>query len=316
MRIERDTFAAMVAFLTTVEEGSFSGAATKMGLTPSGVSKLISRLEERLRVRLFHRTTRQMRLTDVGEVYLERSRRILDDLDALERAMEPTDDVPRGQLRVTAPVVLGHVRVLPAVLAFRAAFPDVKVDFVLTDRVVDLIEEQVDVAVRRTASPPMSYVAKKLGDDVRVVCASPAYLAKRGHPSRPQDLARHDCFAFVPGAVDAPAEAWKLRSEAGKPIAVRACGHLRMNNVMSLREAALAGLGIADLPAYLVADDLRAGRLESILDAYVAVDRAFYAVYAPAVPVPARVREIVRLLVARFADAPAVKPAARVAGRR
>lgn len=302
MKIERDTLAAMTAFLATVDEGSFSGAASRLGLTPSGVSKLIARLEERLGVRLFHRTTRQMKLTDMGALYFERSQRILEDLQALERAMEETGDGPRGLLRVTAPVVLGHVRVLPAVLAYRAAFPDAKVDFIMTDRLVDLVEEQVDVAVRMTASPPLSFVARKLGDDTRTLCASPGYLARRGRPGRPEDLAKHDCLPFVPGSGDGPAAPWKLRSEAGKPLAVRVCGPLRLNNVFSLHEAALAGLGIGDLPTYLVADDLRAGRLESVLDGYVVPDRAVYAVYAAAVPVPARVREVVRLLVDQFAD--------------
>jgi LysR family transcriptional activator of dmlA len=300
MTIDRDTFTGMAAFLATVEEGSFSKAATKLALTPSGVSKLVSRLEERLDVRLFHRTTRQMQLTDIGTFYLERARRIFDDVHALERDMERSDDAPRGLLRVTAPVVLGHLRVLPAVIAFRKTFSAAKVDLLLVDRVVDLIEERIDVAVRMTASPPLSYVAKKLGDDTRRLCASRAYLSRRGRPRHPKDLQKHDCLVFAPEGP--PVATWKLLSDAGKPVSVRVCGPLQINNVLSLREAALAGLGIADLPDYIAADDVRAGRLEAVLDDFVALDRAVYAVYPPGRSVPSRAREFVKLLEREFQE--------------
>ncbi|HWL87338.1 MAG TPA: substrate binding domain-containing protein, partial [Polyangiaceae bacterium] len=244
------------------------------------------------------RTTRQMQLTHIGATYFERSRRIFEDLAALEGEMEKRDEIPRGLLRVTAPVVLGHVRVLPAVLAFRRAYPNVRIDVLLFDRLVDLVEERVDVAVRMTASPPLSYVAKKLGDDERKLCASPDYLAQHRRPTRPKDLEKHDCLVFDTGGVPAP---WKLRSDAGKPMNFRVCGPLQMNNTLSLHQAALAGLGIADLPTYLVADDLRAGRLKSVLDDYVTVGRAVYAVYTPGRSVPASVREFVKFLVHWFA---------------
>jgi DNA-binding transcriptional LysR family regulator len=318
MSLERDSFAAMAAFLATVEEGSFSGAATKLGLTPSGVSKLVGRLEGRLGVRLFQRTTRQMRLTHSGDIYFERSRRIFDDLRSLDDAIAVSDDVPRGLLRVTAPVVLGHVRVFPAVSAFHQAFPTSKIDLLLVDRVVDLIEERIDVAVRMTASPPLSYVAKKLGEDARVLCASPGYLARRGRPGRPQDLKEHDCLAFIPGTADGTPATWKLRTDSGKPVAIRVCGRLHTNSIFSLHEAALDGLGIADLPSYLVDKDLRAGRLEAVLHDFIAFDRSVYAVYAPGRSVPARIREFVKLLVAQFAGAATAEivPHVRAAGRR
>jgi LysR family transcriptional activator of dmlA len=318
MTVDRDTFAAMATFIAAVEEGSFSGAATKLQLTPSAVSKLVARLEDRMKVRLFHRTTRKITLTTIGSVYYERARRVFEDLDSLETAMNEIDGTPRGLVRVTAPVVLGHVRVLPAVLALRKAFPDVKVDLLLVDRVVDLIDERMDIAVRMTASPPVSYVAKKLGADERALCASPEYLAKRGRPERPQDLKKHECLTFLPGGLDAPAATWGLRSEGGKPIDVRVCGSLHVNNTLSLREAALAGLGIADLPSYLVGDDLRAGRLELVLAPFVTSARAVYAVYHAGASVPAPVRELLKLLTIQFAEAPVKAPPVRAAagGRR
>jgi LysR family transcriptional regulator, transcriptional activator for dmlA len=309
MTIDRDTFAGMGAFLAAVEEGSFSRAATKLGLTPSGVSKLVARLEEKLDVRLFHRTTRQMQLTDIGTFYLDRARRIFDDVRALQDEIERSTDEPRGLLRVTAPVVLGHHRVLPAVISFRKAFPEVKVALHLVDHLVDLVDERIDVAVRMTASPPLSYVAKKLGDDTRRLCASHDYLARRGRPARPSDLQKHDCLVFV---TEGAPVSWKLRSEAGKPVSVRVCGPLQANNTLSLRQAALAGLGIADLPSYLVADDVRAGRLEPVLEDFVAPERAVYALYAAGPSLPARSREFVKLLVRHFhEDEAAEAPPAR-----
>jgi LysR family transcriptional regulator, transcriptional activator for dmlA len=305
----------MGAFLAAVEEGSFSRAATKLGLTPSGVSKLVARLEERLDVRLFHRTTRQMQLTAIGAFYLDRARRIFDDVRALEAELEQSTDAPRGLLRVTAPAVLGHHRVLPAVISFRRAFPDVKVDLLLADDLVDLIEQRIDVAVRMTASPPLSYVAKKLGDDTRKLCASRDYLARRGRPARPSDLQKHDCLVFVTGGIPAP---WGLRSDSGKPASVRVCGPLQTNSVLSLRDAALAGLGIADLPSYLVADDFQAGRLEPVLDEFVTSERTVYALYASGRSAPARSREFVKLLVRCFdEETPAdAHPRPRSAGSR
>ncbi|XYH93841.1 LysR family transcriptional regulator [Sorangium sp. So ce1128] len=316
MRNERESFAGMAAFLASVEEGSFSAAAEKLGLTPSGVSKLVSRLEERLRVRLLQRTTRRMQLTQVGKAYYERARRIFEELDALEREVESHDDAPRGTLRVTAPTVLGHVRVLPLVLSFQDMFPEVKVELLLNDRVVDLVEESIDVAIRMTASPPLSFVARKLGDDARVLCASPAYLSRRGRPSRPRDLADHDCIVFLAGgAVD---DTWRLKPDArsGAVEGVRVRGRFQANNTLSLREAALSGLGIVNLPSYLVGDDLRSGRLIAVLEGFVPVERAIYAVYPQAPFVPAKVRELVRHLAEGFAPsardaASAARPASR-----
>jgi len=191
----------------------------------------------------------------------------------------------------------------------------VKVDLLLVDDVVDLIEQRIDVAVRMTASPPLSYVAKKLGDDTRRLCASRDYLERRGRPARPSDLQKHDCLVFVTDGAPVP---WKLRSETGKPTSVRVCGPLQANNVLSLRDAALAGLGIADLPSYLVTDDIRAGRLESVLDELVAPERAIYALHASGRSLPARSREFVKLLVRHFQEDTIAErlPRSRAAGSR
>jgi DNA-binding transcriptional LysR family regulator len=318
MTVERDTFAGMAAFLAAVDQGSFSKAAVKLGLTPSGVSKLIARLELRLDVQLFHRTTRRMQLTDLGTFYFERVRRIFDDAQALETEIEESRDKPSGLLRITAPVVLGQMRIFPAVTAFRAEFPDVRVDLLLADSVVDLLEERIDVAIRMTATPPLSYVARKLGDDRRLFCASPTYLGRRGRPRHPKDLKGHDCLVFYANGAPVP---WNVKDKTGKSVGLRLCGPLQSNNTLALRDAAVAGLGIADLPTYLVAEDLESGRLESVLDDFVAFDRAVYAVYPPGRSVPARSREFVRVLARQYAEGDAVSTRRRlsvvqVSGRR
>src|ERR1041384_3986736 len=164
----------MMALVAISDRSSFSAAAGDLGLTASAGSKLLSRMESRLRVRLVHRTTRSVRLTELGLLYCERARRVLEELDTSERELQHVDPDPKGTLRITAPVVLGHARVLPVVMAFQQRFPDVRVLFDATDRVVDLIQERTDVAVRTIAEPPLAMVARKLDDDVRHLCASPA----------------------------------------------------------------------------------------------------------------------------------------------
>jgi len=164
----------MIAFVVLVDAGSFSAGAARLGLKPSSMSKLISRLEDYLGARLVQRTTRTMQLTDVGRSYLTSARRILEDIGSVEREIQNHDPRPKGLLRVTAPSVLGHVRVLPIVLRFQRENPGLRVHLDLSDRIVDLVGEGIDVAIRMTSKPPASFVARKLDDDLRVLCASPA----------------------------------------------------------------------------------------------------------------------------------------------
>jgi LysR family transcriptional regulator, transcriptional activator for dmlA len=284
----------MMALVAISNSSSFSGAATDLGLTASAVSKLVSRMETRLRVRLVHRTTRRVRLTELGLLYCERARRVLEELDTSERELQHVDPNPKGTLRITAPVVLGHARVLPVIMAFQQRYADVRVLFDATDRVVDLIQDRIDIAVRTVAEPPLSMVARKLDEDVRHLCASPAYLVQHGTPRIPADLTRHEC---LPCRVDGDAVPWRFKSSAGgaaKTLVVD--GRLQLSDSLSIREAALAGLGIADLPRYLVADDLDAGRLVRVLDAVPRVVRGIYAVYTPSPFTPAKVRLFVDAL--------------------
>ncbi|MFY0569850.1 LysR substrate-binding domain-containing protein [Archangium lansingense] len=271
----------------------------------------VSRLESRLGIRLLQRTTRRMQLTEAGARYCERARTILESIESVEREAESVQEAPHGTLRVTAPTVLGQVRVMPVVLAFQHAHPTVKVHADFSDRRFDLIEEGIDVAVRITAQPPPAFVARRLDNDQRVLCASPGYLARGGRPRRPAELANHECIVFVAGQ---PVETWLLRAteDAEHTTPIRISGRLHVNNTHALRQAALAGLGIADLPRYLVEEDLVAGRLEAVLERFVPVGRGVFAIYAPSPYVPIKVRRFVEMLEETFQPGrPHVRPRRR-----
>jgi DNA-binding transcriptional LysR family regulator len=295
LAIAPETIRGMMALVAIAEHASFAAAAKELELTASAVSKLVTRMEERLKTRLVQRTTRRVQLTELGILYCERARRVLEELDASERELEEHDPEPKGTLRITAPVVLGHRRVLPVVLAFQRRHPRVRVLFDMTDAVVDLIQERIDVAVRTAAAPPDAMVARKLDDDVRHLCASPAYLAQRGAPATPAELAQHDC---LPCRVNGHALPWRFKS--GAPGSTRGSvsveGRLHLSNALSIRDAALAGFGIAELPRYLVDDDLASGRLVRVLDRFPRVQRAIYVLHAPSPFTPTKVRLFVEAL--------------------
>jgi LysR family transcriptional regulator, transcriptional activator for dmlA len=281
----------MMALVAIAERSSFAAAAKDLGLTASGISKLVTRMEARLRIRLVHRTTRRAQLTEYGLLYCERARRVLEELDLSEQELQHLDPEPKGTLRITAPTVLGRARVLPVLMAFQLRFPAVRVLFDANDRVVDLIGEQVDVAVRTVAEPPPTMVGRKLDDDVRHLCASPAYLAARGVPRTLADLAEHECLPCrVHGAVKA----------------LQVDGRLHLSDSFSIRDAALGGMGIADLPEYLVARDLEEGRLLRVLANHPRLVRGVYVVYAPSPFTPTKVRLFVEALKAHF-KAPAIE---------
>ena len=295
LAVAPETVRGMMALIAIAECSSFAAAAKDLGLTASAVSKLVSRMEERLKTRLVHRTTRRVQLTEIGILYCERARRVLEELDAGERELQENDPEPKGTLRITAPVVLGHLRVLPVVLAFQRQYPRVRVRFDMTDQVVDLIKEQIDVAVRTAPDPPDAMVARKLDEDVRHLCASPEYLARKGIPKNPAELARHEC---LPCRVNGQTMPWRFKSKAGDSTRgyLTLDGKLQLSNALSIRAAALAGGGIAELPRYLVERDLADGRLVRVLDAYPRVQRAVYVLYAPSPFTPTKVRFFVEAL--------------------
>ena len=287
----------MMALVAIAERASFAGAAADLGLSASAVSKLVSRMEARLRLRLVHRTTRRVQLTELGLLYCERARRVLEELDTSEQELQHLDPDPKGTLRVTAPTVLGRARVLPVIMAFQHRFPAVRVLFDATDRIVDLVSEQVDVAVRTVAEPPPTMVARRLDDDVRHLCASPAYVAAHGLPKTLADLAQHEC---LPCRVHGEPAPWRFKASNGAVKALQVDGRLHLSDSFSIRDAVLSGAGIADLPEYLVARDLAEGQLVRVLEGVPRVIRGVYVVYAPSPFTPTKVRLFVDALKTHF----------------
>src|SRR6185436_18088285 len=204
----QDSFNAMAAFVTAAELGSFTRAAAATGATPSAISKLVSRLERRLGALLLHRSTRRMTLTTNGQAYYARARTILDEVRDLEREVASQHEAPSGLVRVSAPLLYGEVCVAPALLAMQQRLPGVQLDLELTDEVADFFARPIDIAVRVGAKPPPFAVARRVGPDRRVLCASPGYLKQRPAPRRPAELRDHECMVFT-GRKDG--DTWRLR---------------------------------------------------------------------------------------------------------
>ena len=271
-------------------------------MTPSAVSKLISRLEQRLGTRLVNRSTRKIQLTPEGCVFYERGTRILADLDEAERCAG-IHGTPRGRLRVNANVPFGHHFLLPLAPEFLALHPEVSLDIVLTDQVVDILEQRTDVAVRAGPLKDSSLTARKLGETPMVIVGSPAYLARRGTPRTPADLERHNLL----GANYARAQpGWPLRSE-GVELSVAVTGNAQASDGESLRGLALAGLGLARLALFQVRNNLATGQLVAVLEEFNPGDREeIHAVFVgQGGYLPLRVRAFLDFLVARVALTPA-----------
>jgi DNA-binding transcriptional LysR family regulator len=289
----------IAVFTKVADAGSFTAAARALDMPKSTVSRRVANLEEALGVRLLHRTTRKVRLTDDGRAYAERCRRAIADLDEAERLLTARRAEPRGTLRVTAPVDFGEQYLGPIVAEYLRRHEDVRVEVELTPRVVDLVEEGFDVAIRLGALPPSALIARRLRGGGAHLYASPRYLARRGAPRTVDDLARHDCIAFRRGG----RTSWTLQGPSGERTIERPA-RLVVNHLPLAREAAVAGLGIAVLPGYLGEDAVRAGRLRRVLSRWATADTPVHAVYPSARQLSAKVRAFLDLLVERFKPAP------------
>ena len=262
--IALDRIAAMSTLLAVVEAGSLSAASRKLRTPLATVSRHISELEAHLKTRLLNRTSRQLTLTDAAEAYIEACRRILDQIDEAEQIASGEYQSPKGELTITASLALGRRHVVPVAASFLDAYPDVLLRLRLADRVVNLQEEHVDVAVRIGALPDSSMVARQIGSVRQVVCASPDYLARRGHPATPRDLSAHDCVSFT-GFVRP--DSWNFPIDGSiVPVTVRS--RLVVDAAESVLDAAVAGAGIIRLFSYHVADAVRDGRLTLLLEAF------------------------------------------------
>jgi DNA-binding transcriptional LysR family regulator len=263
------------------DSGSFTAAGARLGLTPSAVSKAVARVEARLGVRLIQRTTRRVALTDAGEAYVARGRQLIADLDALERETSSRDDTVRGTLRVSAPAVYGSVKVAPLLVALARKHPGLDVQLKCEDRVVDMVIERIDVAVRILATLPAEFVARPLADDRRGLYASAGYLRGARAPKTLDNLASHALITY----------------SGGSSLLRRGRVVFATDSILAAREAARGGLGIAELPEYLARDDVAAGALREVLPGAVPATRKIYALYLPSRYLPPQVRAFVDLLV-------------------
>ncbi len=284
-------------FVEVVRQGSFAGAARALEVDPSAVTRAIAALETALGARLLQRTTRKVALTDAGAEYLERVRPALDELDRAADDVGASTGEIRGVVRVTASVSYGHTVLMPLLPALRAAHPALDVDLLLTDAVVDLVTQHIDVALRLGPPVDSSLVGSQLAVVRPRVVASPAWLARHGRPRTPQDLARHDCLRFpLPGW----RTQWTFRASDGRTQSVAVRGWLTVSNALALHRAALDGLGPALLSDWLVAPDIASGRLVDVFPALEATatnfDSAVWLLYASRDHVPRRVRAFVEFV--------------------
>lgn len=292
-------FRELEVFVAVVEARNFTRAARQLHMTPSAVSKLVSRLENRLGVTLIRRSTRRLEISAEGMAFYEAGVRILGDLSATEREMS-VGATPRGRLRVNSNVPFAHFWLLPLLPKFQALYPETNVDIVVTDNVVDLIEERADLAIRTGPLSSGNLIARKLLQDRMVVVAAPAYLETHGTPQVPGDLHGHRTLGFTFSRI---VEGWHFLDEARAPIAVPPRGGALMSDGESMRLATLAGAGIARLTRWHVQADIEAGRLVPLLERFNPGDEeVFYAVYLGQKSyLPARVRAFLDFLVANVA---------------
>ncbi|TKT82969.1 LysR family transcriptional regulator [Aquamicrobium sp. LC103] len=282
-------------FVRVVEAGSFSAAARELRMTPSAVSKLIARLETRLGARLVSRSTRKLQLTPEGAGFYESGTRILADMLAAEREAA-AGAAPRGRLRVNSYVPFGQHRLIPLLPRFLERYPDVAVDLVLTDNVIDLMEERADVAIRAGPLGESSLIARKLGQSPMVLIAAPSYLERRGVPRSPRDLSSHNlmdfCFVRRIGG-------WPFIDEAGEAIMINPAGNTLVSDGEAMRRMAIEGAGIARLARWHVGPDIEAGRLTPLLGSFNPGDQEVtHAVYVgQGKHLPARVRAFLDFLV-------------------
>jgi DNA-binding transcriptional LysR family regulator len=299
-RIPMDRLDEIRAFVAVAEARSFTQGARKLDVSGAQVSKLVARLENRLGARLLNRTTRDVSLTDTGQAYLERARELLQGFDALETSVRDQSG-PSGTLKISAPVSFGKNQLTPALLDFVSGCSNVSLDVSFTDRMVNLVEEGFDVAVRIGQLSDSSLVARRLAAVRLVTCASPDYLARAGIPATLADLGRHE---VVMDTNLRDPSVWRF-GPASDPQEVRVHGRLRFNGAEACAAAAVAGFGLTRSPAFAVADDLRAGRLVPILCSLEPELIHVHAVYPHARHLAAKVRAFVDFLVQRYAGEPA-----------
>lgn len=291
----------IAVFAQVVESGSFTAAAERLALSKPVVSKYVSRLEHRLGVRLLHRTTRRLSLTEAGRTLYEHSRPGLDTLAQAEAAVTELQASPRGHLRLNTPMSFGILHIAPALPDFLHLYPDISVDMHLEDRRLDIVEEGFDLSLRIADLPDSSLVARRLAPCRHVVVAAPSYLQERGSPETPGDLARHNIVSY---RYQGPTGNWHFRGRDGHAVTVAVGGNLQMDNSLALRETLLRGVGIARTPSFVVGEDLQSGRLQVLLEDYETLELSIYLVYPERAHLPPKVRAFIDFMAQRIGDEP------------
>jgi DNA-binding transcriptional LysR family regulator len=296
-----DKLTSIRAFVKVVELGSFSEAGRQMRLSRSAISKYVGDLEQDLGVQLLNRTTRHASPTENGQAYFERALGVLADLDAADQAVAQAQATPRGLLRVNAPMSFGTLQLGPAIADFMAANPELQIHLVLSDDQLDPTQGGFDVTLRIADLESSSLIARKIVGIERVICASPDYLAAHGEPTTPAELRTHALLTY---GFLLTGNQWKLTGKDGDHW-IQPRWPLCVNNAEVLRDAAIAGRGVALLPTFIAGDALRAGKLRAFLSAYHAPPLSLYAVYPPTRHLAVKVRLFIDFLVARFSGVPA-----------
>ena len=288
-----DRLQAMTTFVAVVDSGGFASAARKLSLSPPVVTRAVAELEERLGLRLLTRTTRVVRVTDAGARFADDCRRILGDIEEAETAATGTNAAPRGTLTLTAPVLFGHLYVTPILVDYLQRFPEVDAQCLFLDRVVNVVEEGIDVAVRIGELPDSSLQATRVGRVRRVLVAAPAYLQAHGAPQRPQALADHTIISV---SAVTPVPEWRF-TDAGKPLLQRLHARMRTTSNDSAIAAAVAGLGITRLLSYQAAAHLKTGALQIVLEDFEAAPLPVHVVHHEGRRATQKVRSFIDLAV-------------------
>ncbi|WP_077000840.1 LysR family transcriptional regulator [Variovorax sp. KK3] len=296
-----DRLRAFEVFVTVVARGSFIKAADALDTSPANVTRYVNELETHLGTRLLNRNSRRLSLTEGGEAVYERAKSILEDMAETEALASTASLQPRGRLRINTPLSFGILVLAPLWPRFMAKYPEVELDIALMDRVVDIVEEGYDLAIRISRSGSTSHIARRLGCSRNIVCASPDYLAAHGMPQVPADLTRHVCLGYTYGATS---DDWQFIGPGGERESVRVRWAMRANNGDTARAAALAGAGVIWQPSFLIGEDVRAGRLVEVMPGYRMPDIDIQAIYASRRHLSAKVRVMVDFLVDAFDGIP------------
>ena len=300
-----DRLACIKSFVRTVETGSFSAVAKETQTTQPTISKQIAALEKYLDVQLLTRSTRKLQLTEAGTQFYTHCQEILDTLAAAEASVGKRQQ-PSGTLRINCPVTFGQIMIMPHLKAFLARYPQIEVDLMMSDRIVNVVEEGVDLAIRIGTYKDTSLIGDRIGTTRLVPVAATSYLQQVDEPQTPQDLVDHNCIVYT--RPEAPNE-WAFQNPSGSSVIVKVKGNVRVDNSVAIRQAAISGLGIVLSPIWLVGDELTKGKLKMLLPDYPTNPMPIYAVYRRGRFQPAKVSCFIEYLAAEFKNHPCVSDA-------